>query len=508
MKAASVSQMRAIDNSTINKYGIAGSVLMENAGVCVINEVLENTSSNSFVVLCGKGNNGGDGSVVARHLYNKGKKVVLVLVANEENLSGDAKTNFNIARKIGVPIEIGLTDNAKMAISSCEVIIDALLGIGTTSNPREKVAQAIEIINNANKIVFAVDVPSGINSDTGEVYNPCVKANFTITFGLYKIGLACYPAREYAGRVKVCDISFAQKAIDDENINVNIIEEAQLPPRTQNTHKGSFGRVFALAGSIGFTGAAYLTVTAAMRTGCGLATLGIPYSLNSILEQKLTEVMTLPLADNDGVLSKDALCGIKRAMIGSDVIICGCGLGNNEDIYEIVAELIKTSQIPIVLDADGINALKGHTDILKGKNCEIVITPHIGEMARITGLSIEQVKSNTLQVAQSFATEYNIVTVLKSAHTIVALPNGEAYINIYGNSGMATAGSGDVLAGIIGSLIAQGVPPIRAATNGVYIHSRAGDIAAQKLGEHSLLATDILDNISNVGREDYVGKSI
>ena len=206
MKCASVSQMRAIDNSTINEYGIAGSVLMENAGVCVINEVLENTSSNSFVVLCGKGNNGGGGSVVARHLYNKGKKVVLVLVANEENLSGDAKTNFNIARKIGVPIEIGLTDNAKMAISSCEVIIDALLGIGTTSNPREKVAQAIEIINNANKIVFAVDVPSGINSDTGEVYNPCVMANFTITFGLYNIGLACYPAREYADRVKVCNI--------------------------------------------------------------------------------------------------------------------------------------------------------------------------------------------------------------------------------------------------------------------------------------------------------------
>lgn len=508
MKVANVSQMRAIDNATINKYGIAGSVLMENAGVCVTNEVLENTNSNSFVVLCGKGNNGGDGSVVARHLYNKGKKLVLVLVANEDELSGDAKTNFDIARKIGVPIEIGLTDSSKQAILNCEVVIDALLGIGTASNPRGEIAQAIEIINNANKIVFAVDVPSGINSDTGEVYIPCVKANFTVTFGLYKIGLVCYPAREYAGKVKVCDISFAQKAIDDENIKVNIIEETHLPLRTQNTHKGSFGRVFALAGSIGFTGAAYLTVTAAMRTGCGLATLGIPYSLNSILEQKLTEVMTLPLVDNDGVLSKDSLCGIKRAIGSSDAIICGCGLGNNEDIYEIVAELVKTSKIPIVLDADGINVLMGHTDILKGKNCEIVITPHIGEMARITGLSIDYVKSNALLVAQTFANEYNIVTVLKSAHTIVALPNGEAYINIYGNSGMATAGSGDVLAGIIGSLIAQGVLPSKAATNGVYIHSRAGDIAAQKLGEHSLLATDILESISNVGREDYVGKSI
>jgi len=508
MKVASVSQMRAIDNATINKYGIAGGVLMENAGVCVVSEVFDNTNANSFVVLCGKGNNGGDGSVVARHLYNKGKKVVLVLVANEDELLGDAKTNFNIARKIGVPIENGLTKIAKQEIMNCEVIIDALLGIGTISNPRGDIAGAIEIINNADKIVFSVDVPSGINSDTGEVYNPCVKANYTVTFGLYKIGLVCYPAREYAGRVKVCDISFAKKAIDDENIKINIIEKAQFPTRTQNTHKGSFGRVFALAGSIGFTGAAYLAVTAAMKTGCGLATLGIPYSLNNIMEQKLTEVMTLPLVEKDGMLSKDALCGIKKAILGSDAVICGCGLGNNEDIYEIITEIIKTSKTPIVLDADGINVLMGHTDILKGKNCEIIITPHIGEMARITGLSIQQIQNNTLQVAQTFATEYNIVTVLKSANTIVALPNGEAYINIYGNSGMATAGSGDVLAGIIGSLIAQGVPPMQAAKSGVYIHSRAGDLAAYKLGEHSLLATDIMQHISYAGREDYVGKSI
>jgi len=489
--------MQNIDKMSIEHFGIPSVVLMENAGSAFCDELLKRTNAKNFAVLCGKGNNGGDGSVVARHLFNKGKDVMLIIL--KDNLSGDALINFNIAKSIGVPIEIGITDTAKEYIKNCDVIVDALLGIGVKSEPYGDIKTAITLINGANKPVFSVDMPSGISADTGEIFGECVQADVTVTFGLYKIGLACYPARAMAGEVVVRDISFAPGAIESQNIKVNITDCIKLEKRMQDTHKGSFGKAFVLAGSAGFTGAAYLSSTAALKTGCGTVTLGIPKSLNPIMEQKLTEVMTLPLADNKGVLCAEALPEIDVAIKKSDVIICGCGLSNNSDISEIIAYILKNAKVPVVLDADGINALKGNLNLLKNANA--VLTPHIGEMARLIDKDIQYVKNNTLTVAQSFAAEYNVVMVLKNAHTIIALPDGNTYINIFGNAGMATAGSGDVLTGIIGGLIGEGLPPSTAAVYGVHIHAKCGDAAAQEVGQRALTATDILNNITNLEKK-------
>lgn len=498
MKAASVEQMKEIDRISINEFGIAGIVLMENAGSAVAEQALM-LGGEKYTVVCGKGNNGGDGSVVARHLHNKGKDVNLMLIGNAGELKGDALVNYNILQKLGVRIENKLD---KEILEGSDVIVDALLGIGVEGAPRGDIKDAVTAVNNAGKTVVSVDVPSGLNADTGAVEGACVKADVTVTFGVNKIGLVCYPGAEYAGRVVVSDISFAPGAIERQNINVNITEKVVIPKRAQNSHKGSFGSVFALCGSTGFTGAAFLASVSALKTGCGLVTLGIPYSLYNIMAQKHTEVMTLPLADNEGKLSADCIPVLDNAVKNCDAIVCGCGLGRSDDITEIITHILKTSKIPVVLDADGINALAGHKDILKEKTCDVVITPHLGEMSRIICQSVEYIQNNAVEVAKTFSVEYNVVTVLKGANTIVALPDGDVHINTNGNSGMATAGSGDVLAGIICSLIAQGQPPYDAAVSGVFLHGSAGDLASQEFGKHGMLASDILNNIPYAIRKE------
>ncbi|MDR0405838.1 MAG: NAD(P)H-hydrate dehydratase, partial [Clostridiales bacterium] len=381
------------------------------------------------------------------------------------------------------------------ALRGADVIIDALLGIGAAGAPRGAVREAITAINGAGKPVVSVDLPSGADCDTGAVAGVCVQAAVTVTFGLHKIGLVCYPAARYAGRVVVRGVSFAPGAVARQNIKARVIRGAELPVRESDSHKGSFGKVFAVCGSVGMTGAAYLSAQAALRTGCGLVTLGIPQSLNGIMARKLTEVMTFPLAERGGGLSADCIPAVTQAAQGADAIVCGCGLGRGGDVPAVVEAVLNTAQSPVVLDADGINALSAHTDMLKGNVCGVVITPHPGEMARLTGSSADEVRNNAVGVAKDFAAEYNVVTVLKGARTVVASPDGEIRINVNGNSGMATAGSGDVLAGMICSLIAQGQPPALAAANGVYLHGAAGDLAARRFGERGMLAGDLLEQI-------------
>lgn len=507
MKAANIRQMQSIDRISIDEYGILGTVLMENAGRAVAEHAAA-LGAESYAVLCGKGNNGGDGSVAARHLFNMGKKVTLMLIGKPDELSNDAKNNFQTAQKIGISTVIGLN---KKILKESDIIIDALLGIGAKGAPAGEIKKAISAINDSKKTVIAVDVPSGINADSGAVEGECVHADLTVTFGLLKIGLVCYPAAQYAGKVKVCDISFAPQAVLRQNIEVFTVDCAVIPKRERLSHKGTFGKVLAICGSAEYTGAAYLSATAALKSGCGLVTLGVPQSISGIMAQKLTEVITMPLGDINGKLSAGCIPLIADAIKECSSIICGCGLGQSDDITEAVMHIISESKKPIVLDADGINAIAGHKDILKKKNCDIIITPHIGEMSRLTGRKTEYIMNNFMPVAKDFAREYNVITVLKGANTVIALPDGKIYINTKGNSGMATAGSGDVLAGIIGSFVAQGLPPWQAAVSGVYIHSSAGDMAAKKLGEHGMIAGDILDNIPYVIREEvnrYAGKSV
>ena len=496
MLLANAEQAKRIDEITIEEYGVPGIALMENAGAAVARRALE-LSGTKYAVVCGKGNNGGDGFVAARHLFSRGARVVVVLYADEELLSGDAAVNFDALKKLGVPVVDDLPSDAN-------VIIDAVLGIGAKGAPDGEAERAIDAINNAVGTVLSIDVPSGLDCSNGNAEGRCVQADVTVTFGVNKIGLAVYPGAQYAGRVIVEEISFAPQSVERQNITVRTIDEVRLPRRAQNGHKGSFGQVLALCGSEEYTGAAYLASTTALKSGCGLVRLGTPRTAHLALAQKLTEVIVMPLDDRDGKLSAEVADEIVKAMSGADAIICGCGLGQSDDIIEIVKSVIENADCPLVLDADGINALAADLSVLKGeRRGDIVITPHLGEMSRLIGAPISEIQKDVVGVAKSFACEYNVVTVLKSAATAVALPNGEVYVNTGGNSGMATAGSGDVLAGLIGGFIAQGVTPSEAAVAGVYIHSLAGRKAAAMMGEHGMLASDILNEIPFAIKDIY-----
>ena len=497
MKIATIEQMKAIDKSTINHFGVASLALMENAGRALAEYAATQTGSR-FVIICGKGNNGGDGSVAARHLHNYGGDVTLMLLAKPTELSGDELINFKAAEKNGVKIIIGLDNNI---INGCDIIIDALLGIGAKGAPLGNVKNAIEAINNADKIVVSADVPSGINANTGAVEGVCVRASATVTFGLGKPGLFLYPGTEYAGEIIVQDISLAKRAIENENITTFVTKHAIIPKRIENSHKGTYGKVLAVCGCKNYTGAAYLSALAALKAGCGVVTLGIPNCIYGVLAQKLTEVVFLPLEDENGTISQSCIPDLQRAIHRHDVIICGCGLGSSSGVKKAITHIIKTSKVPVVLDADGINAIADDINVLKEKKCELVVTPHLGEMSRLTGFDISSIQNNAVTVAKDFAREYNVIVAQKGANSIVVLPNGELYINTNGNSGMATAGSGDVLTGIIGAFSAQGLPLSQAVISGVFIHGMCGDFAAKQIGKYGMLASDILKSIPHILKE-------
>ena len=494
MLLADAEKAKLIDNNSINVCGIPSELLMENAGMRVSDVAME-TGMESFCVLAGKGNNGGDGSVVARHLYCNGKKVTLILLCDESELKGDAKLMYFTAKSSGVKIINGFGDEAKECISNCEVVVDAIFGIGFSGTASEFYTNVINYVNSLNKYVIAIDVPSGVNASNGNVSGVALRCTKTVTFNVGRLGLCLYPAKEYAGEICVKQISFTPKAVEDADIKAREVEYKRIV-RSNDCHKGSVGKVLVAAGSVGMTGAAYIASQSALKCGSGVVTLCIPQSLNAIMEQKLTEVMTIPVAEVDGTMCAESSRRVVEESAKYDCLVAGCGLGNNENTKAFINEVIENTACPMVIDADGLNCMD--INVLKKAKNNIVITPHLGEMARLTGLGIDYIKSNLCDVARDFAKEYNVAVVLKCATTIVAFPDGKMYINTKGNSGMATAGSGDALAGITGSCIASGIAFEDAVVNGVYLHSAAGDAAAEVLGKEFMSATDITEYLKFV----------
>ena len=494
MLLADAEKARLIDDNSINKYKIPSALLMENAGMRVADVALS-TNAENFCILVGKGNNGGDGSVTARHLFCNGKKVTLILLCDEKELKNDAKLMFETAKSSGVDTIVGFGGDAKKCILECDVLIDGIFGIGFSGIPDEFYTEVINYVNNLDKYVIAIDVPSGVNASNGNVNGVAVKCKKTVTFSVGRLGLCLYPAKEYAGEVCVETISFAPQAIADADIKIKEIEYTKTD-RVDDCHKGSMGKVLVAAGSRGMTGAAYIASQSALRCGSGVVTLCIPESLNSIMEQKLTEVMTIPVDDIDGTVSAKAFERVVSESEKYDCLVLGCGLGNNENTRSFVNSVVENVKCPLVLDADGLNCIQ--KEVLKKASANVVITPHLGEMSRLTGMDINYIKSNLCDVALDFAREYSVAVVLKCATTVVAFPDGEVYINTNGNSGMATAGSGDALAGITGSCIGSGIDFKTAVVNGVYIHSSAGDIAAEKFGKNFMSATDITECLKDV----------
>ncbi|MFH1563193.1 MAG: NAD(P)H-hydrate dehydratase [Nitrospirota bacterium] len=505
MKVVTKAQMQKIDKKATAEFNIPGIILMENAGL-VSSLILEEKFSEvkEIAIFAGGGNNGGDGLVIARHLFNQGITVTVYLLKSAAQIKGDALTNLNIAKSIGIPVKEILDENElgreKANILHAEVIIDAILGTGTSGEIEGWLANVINFLNQINIPIIAIDIPSGLDADTGFPLGVCIRAEVTWTLGLPKIGLLLYPGAEFAGEISLVDISLPEQLVEDEDIKVNLLLKedilSALPKRTNDVHKGSCGKVITIAGSVGMTGAAVMTAQSCLTMGAGLAILGIPGSLNPIVAAKLTEVITKPLPETpEQTIGLNSYDEIMELVKDASAVAIGPGLGRNNEVVNLVRKLIPKINIPMVIDADGLFALAGNLHILQEKSSPIIITPHAGEMAHLLGITTDEVQKDRLGIAQGFAQKYQLVVVLKGARTIITDPDGNTYINSTGNSGMATAGCGDVLTGMIAGLLAQNVSAIDAAKLGVFLHGLSGDLVLEEKGEYSLVASDLITKI-------------
>ncbi len=503
MKLVTSDQMRQIDSETINNYGIPGPELMENAGRGIAQHISDKIRSNAnntrVVIICGKGNNGGDGFVVGRHLQNDNTEVTIYFMGPVEKLSSDAKLNYNRALKEGLPLlEIKTIDDLPDSLN-CDLIIDAIFGTGFTGAPRGLSGELISYINKQNISVASVDMPSGLNADTGQHEGAVIRADYSFTLALPKYGLYLSPGRELAGEVTIVPIGIPEEVISKFDFKTELITSqlvsSLLPYRKPDGHKGDFGKLFLIAGSLGMTGAAALAAKSALRSGCGLVKIGCPRTVLPTIAHLAMEATLWPLPDvaKKGALAKRGLGEILNIVKDHNAIAIGPGLGQHRETKDLIRRLIPKLEVPAVIDADGLNAIVGFTDIFKAVKVPMVLTPHPGEFNRLTGKPVPIDIHERIKVATEFAKTYNTTLVLKGSPTIVADPDGNCYLNPTGNNGMATGGSGDVLTGAIGAFLAGGLSAVDAAVCGVYIHGLTGDIASMDLGETSLIAGDLVE---------------
>jgi NAD(P)H-hydrate epimerase len=495
-------EMAEIDRRTIAEEGISGAELMERAGAEVVGAIAarwDGIMGLNAVILCGKGNNGGDGFVIARLLREGGGRARVFLAAERMAVRGAAEHHLQRLEAVGGEVEDLMGDLAQLdeALAGADLVVDALLGTGLRGAPRPETARVIDRVVQCRQPVVAVDLPSGVESETGRVAGACIRAALTVTFGLTKVGQIFYPGRSFCGTLHLADIGFPEHVVRNAPSTALLLSAEGvgplLPRREGDAHKGSCGSVAVIAGSVGMTGAAALAADAALRVGAGRTSLGVPESLNDILEIKLTEVMTRPLPEvrKRRCLSLRALGEALDLLAGADALAVGPGLGRYRETAELVRRLVRQTTAPLVLDADGLNAFAGTADLLKERSGPLILTPHVGEFARLSGLDKRLISDEPMAVARDFAGEYGLTLVLKGAPSVVAMADGRVAVNSTGNAGMATAGSGDVLTGIIAGLLAQGVEVAGAACLGTYIHGRAGDRARDGWGEWGMRAGDI-----------------
>jgi NAD(P)H-hydrate epimerase len=507
MFLVTAAQMQSLDRRTIEEAKVPGTTLMENAGRGVVEafeKAFGSPAGKRVTIFCGKGNNGGDGFVVARLLRRKRAKVRVLLFADPKELRGDAQTmHRRLVRSAGAsvvtpqPAKGHIRDQADHA----DVLIDALLGTGLSSPVKGRYQEAITEMNASSAPTIAVDLPSGIHSDNGQILGTAVDASLTVTFGCPKVGLYLGAAIDQAGRILVSDIGIPQEYVRALGLKVQLLTPQMikplLPQRSMTSHKGTYGHAGIIAGSPGKTGAAALAGKSALRIGTGLVTVATPKTVNPTLEAKLLEAMTAPMPETDDLtLGLSAYAALSDFAKTRSAIAIGPGIGTHHETGELVRTIIQNLNQPCVVDADALNLLAGHTSILLSSNIPLILTPHPGEMSRLLGNhSPKSVNDDRLGVARRFAQTHHVVVVLKGARTIVASPDGQAAICPTGNPGMASAGMGDALTGMIVGLLAQGLSPWNAAKAGVYLHGLAGDIAAEKLGQAGLIASDLIECI-------------
>lgn len=504
MRVVTAHTMQEIDKQAIKEYGIPGLQLMETAGRSCVDEIIaEYGLKGRCVIMAGKGNNGGDGYVIARLLGQKGWSVKVIILADREQINGDA--GVNLEKLQGSVINYCTHEGQLSAlhmeeIFQADVIVDALLGTGLRSNVSGVYLEAIDLMNASGRPVVSVDIPSGIHGTTGRVLGDAVRAYITVTFAFAKLGHVLYPGAEHTGRLVVADVGIPAALMETASgydfLNTDTMRP-MLRRRDRLAHKGHYGHCLILAGSTGMTGSASLAANSAVRAGSGLVTLGVAESIHHILEMKTTEAMTAPLPDSgSGHLTNSAFPAIEKLLAGKDAIAIGPGFGRRPGTYALVQNLVETVSLPLVIDADGLNALAEDISVLKRKRSkQVILTPHPGEMSRLLGTSIPDVEAIRISVAQEFARSHNVYLVLKGARTIIASPSGTAAINGSGNPGMATGGMGDVLTGIIVSLLGQGYAAWDACRLGVFLHGFAADMVAEEMGEIGINASDVLEKL-------------
>jgi hydroxyethylthiazole kinase-like uncharacterized protein yjeF len=507
MYLVAANEMQKMDRLTIESFGLPGRILMENAGRGATHFFLEQfkeAENKKIGVVAGRGNNGGDGFVIARYLAQKGISVTVYLLSKPSKVSGDAAVNLKLLSPLNVPV-IEMPDAESFsahetAMRHEAIWIDAILGTGLRSDVKGFFKDVIKFINQSNKPVFAVDIPSGLDSDTGQPCGTCVRADATATFAFAKTGHFLLPGADYTGNLKIIDIGVPPYIADDvgpkQYLLTPILIRDVFYPRPSDAHKGHTGHLLVVAGSTGKTGAAAMTTTSAMRAGAGLVTLGIPASLNPILEALVVETMTEPLPETvKGILGETSFDRIADLLSDKKCLAIGPGIGTAPETQMLFFRLLQENTKPVVIDADGLNQLAGHTEILKDLNSPVVLTPHPGEMARLIGTTAADIQKDRIKCARDFSEKFNVHVVLKGARTVVAHPDGRVFINPTGNPGMASGGMGDVLTGIIAGLMAQGHSPELAAHAGVYLHGAAADSLAKNKGPFGYLATDVMNTL-------------
>lgn len=496
MRVPTSSEIAALDRTATDTYGIPVTTLMEQAGRRVAQAALSllGRRTGRVAVLAGRGNNGGDGFVAGRVLRGHGLPVTAVLVAPAEEYAGEAGRMLAEARAAGVE----LRDGSEVTLASFDLIIDALFGTGFRG-PAHGTALALVEAANASRIpILAVDVPSGLNADTGQPAGPTIHAVATVTMGLPKVGLLVYPGAELAGTIYVADIGYPPELAGDPSVRTQLVMpamvRARLPARPPDSHKGSYGRSLVVAGSVGFTGAAALAALGALRSGAGLVTLCVPGAVYPIIAGLVAEAMPRPVHDDGGQMAASALNVIREAAATADAVAVGPGLGVSAGVREVVEGLLRDGR-PLVVDADALNVLAGRADALADASGPLVITPHPGELARLVDSTPADIQSDRLAAARAAASRFRCVVVLKGARTIVAQSSGEAFIVPTGNPGMASGGMGDVLTGMIAAFLGQGLPAPDAGWTAAYLHGLAADLIAEERGVVGILASEVAHHL-------------
>lgn len=499
MKLATSAQMRQMDNIAINDAGISSTLLMTNAAGHVAKAAMELLLPDGrCAVFSGSGNNGGDGIAAAVELTKRGYEVKVFLIGKRESMTPDSLEMERRLIEVGGSVTNFEETLAAQWLRDCSVIIDAMFGVGLNSDLRGAAMEATELINFSAARVVSADISSGVQADTGAMLGGAVKADVTVTFTCPKPGQYIEPGAAYSGDIRVVDIGIPEGLEENMKCNTHLVTSGNisLPPRASNTHKGNYGKILMICGSTGYTGALTLAAASAVRSGAGLVYLGVPKPIYEITAVKNYEAMPYPLpSDDEGRLTENALPWIVDKLKKSDALLIGPGLGRSCGVDKVVCEAIKASTVPVIIDADGINAISRNINVLDEAPCPIILTPHEGELMRLTGGGI---KGGRLKAAREFAVKHNCAIVLKGPGTISAFGDDEAYVNTTGNPGMAKGGSGDVLAGILTALVGQGLELKRAVYTAVWLHGRAGDVLRERLGSYAMMPSELIDALPEV----------